>query len=68
MFGDEGWELIDAEEAFADPVYSSAPDILPAGESLLWALAKQSGRFEDQLRYPAEDSRYEEEAMNRLGL
>jgi hypothetical protein len=35
---------------------------------LIWALAKQSGKFEDQLRYPAEDSQYEKDAMDKKGL
>jgi peptidoglycan/xylan/chitin deacetylase (PgdA/CDA1 family) len=54
------WEIISSEEAWTDPVYSEFPDILPAGESIIWALAKQSGKFEDILRYPGEDSEYEE--------
>ena len=36
--------------------------------ALFWALAKESGRYADQLRYPAEDGSYEEAEMNRLGL
>jgi peptidoglycan-N-acetylglucosamine deacetylase len=68
MFRGQGWELIDAEAAFADPVFATQPKILPAGESLIWALAKQSGRFDKLLRYPGEDSTYEEAKMNKLGL
>ncbi len=67
-FESQGWELIDAEEAFADPVFTRLPDILPAGESLIWALAKESGKFDDSLRYPGEDGVYEKERMDRLGL
>lgn len=68
MFKDKGWKLIDASEAFADPVFSATPDILPAGESIVWAIAKESGKFERELRYPAEDGRYEKEEMDRRGL
>lgn len=68
MFRQAGWELIDAEDAFRDPVFRLEPDIVPAGESLVWALAKQSGRFEHLLRYPAEDGRYEKARMDALGL
>lgn len=68
MFEDRGWKLIDADEAFEDPVFSSAPNILPAGESILWALAKQAGKFDNLLRYPGEDGEYEKEKMDRLGL
>ena len=44
------------------------PDIVPAGESIIWGLARESGKFDDVIRYPAEDSPYEEEKMNKLGL
>jgi peptidoglycan/xylan/chitin deacetylase (PgdA/CDA1 family) len=64
----DGWKLVDAADAFRDPVYTLAPATLPAGESLAWALAKQAGRFNDRLRYPGEDSVYEEPGMNALGL
>ncbi|MGB7923036.1 MAG: polysaccharide deacetylase family protein [Pyrinomonadaceae bacterium] len=68
MFVSKGWKLIDAEEAFNDPVFSSAPNILPAGESVLWALAKESGKFDKLLRYPGEDSEYEQAQMDKLNL
>ncbi len=41
---------------------------IPAGESLVWALARSSGKYPDRLRYPAEDGDYEEAKMNQLGL
>jgi len=34
----------------------------------VWSLAKDSGKFEKNLRYPAEDSRYEKPKMDQLGL
>ena len=68
MFKRQGWEHIGADEAFDDPVYASVPDVLPAGEGILWSLAHASGRFKESLRYPAEDSEYEEEKIDRLGL
>lgn len=67
-FKAEGWEVIDAQTAYEDPIYDAIPTVVPAGESLIWSLAKESGQFEDHLRYPAEDSRYEKEAMDQLGL
>ena len=67
-FEASGWEVINASEAYRDPIYQHAPQTLPAGESLVWAMARETGRYDDQLRYPAEDSRYEEAEMNRLGL
>ncbi len=68
MFENKGWRLIDAAPAFEDPVFSILPDILPAGESIIWALAKETGKYDDTLRYPGEDSQYEKDKMDRLGL
>jgi hypothetical protein len=60
--------VIGAEEAFADPVFRRQPDTVPAGESLIWALAKESGKFETRLRYPGEDDVYEKPLLDQLGL
>ncbi|UCB53613.1 MAG: polysaccharide deacetylase family protein [Candidatus Zixiibacteriota bacterium] len=68
MFDRRGWQLIDAGEAFKDPVFSARPDIIPAGESILWALAKETGKSEGHLRYPGEDGQYEKDEMDQLGL
>jgi hypothetical protein len=68
MFKEKGWKLVDAEEAYKDEVFKKQPSNIPAGESLIWALVKESGKFDDMLRYPAEDSRYEKDAMDKLGL
>ena len=68
MFHHKGWKLISAESAFADSVYLKEPANIPAGEGLIWALAKETGRFDDVLRYPAEDGDYEKLEMDRLGL
>ena len=67
-FKSEGWNIVDADEAFKDPIYNELPKNLPAGESLIWAIAKESGSYESILRYPAEDSRYEKPLMDSLGL
>ncbi|HWN09332.1 MAG TPA: polysaccharide deacetylase family protein [Pyrinomonadaceae bacterium] len=68
MFQSKGWKLIDAAEAFKDPVFSAEPKIVPAGESIIWALAKETGKFDLLLRYPGEDSQYENAKMDKLGL
>ena len=68
MFKEKGWKLISAREAFSDKAFLDLPANTPAGEGLLWAKARESGKFESLLRYPAEDSRYEEEKMKQLGL
>ena len=68
MFKKKGWKPIDALHAYADPVYERQPNILPAGEGLIWALAKETGKFEGELRYPGEDDTYENPRMDALGL
>jgi peptidoglycan/xylan/chitin deacetylase (PgdA/CDA1 family) len=68
MFETKGWKVIHADEAFKDAVFSATPNRLPAGESIIWALAKETKRFDKLLRYPAEDSAYEKAAMEKLGL
>lgn len=67
-FEANGWEVIDAGKAYTDKIYEEVPMNIPAGESLIWALAKQSGKFEGILRYPAEDGEYEKPLMDKLGL
>jgi peptidoglycan/xylan/chitin deacetylase (PgdA/CDA1 family) len=66
LFQAKGWRLIDAEAAFKDPVYVMRPNTLPAGESVLWALAKEKGL--PGLRYPAEDDQYEKPILDSLHL
>ena len=68
MFKSKGWQPIDAEEAFRDPVFSAKPTVLPAGESIVWSLAKGKGAIAKSLRYPAEDGEVEAARMNKLGL
>jgi peptidoglycan/xylan/chitin deacetylase (PgdA/CDA1 family) len=68
LFTAQGWRLIDAEYAYQDPVYDRQPKTVPAGESLIWALAKETGRFEQELRYPGEDDTYENPRMDAAGL
>nr|NQU93162.1 polysaccharide deacetylase family protein [Bacteroidota bacterium] len=66
MFKSKGWKIISADDAFKDSIYSKTPKF--AGEGLIWALAKDSGKFEESLRYPAEDGSYEKDKMDALGL
>jgi peptidoglycan/xylan/chitin deacetylase (PgdA/CDA1 family) len=68
MYKAKGWRPIDAEEAFTDPVFASKPKVLPAGESIVWSLAKEKGTIARSLRYPAEDGEYENARMDKLGL
>lgn len=68
MFVAKGWKPVDAEWAYADRVYDRQPKVVPAGESLIWALAKETGRFDKELRYPGEDDIYENPKMDALKL
>tara|TARA_R110002051_G_scaffold181774_1_gene251269 strand:+ start:39433 stop:40377 length:945 start_codon:yes stop_codon:yes gene_type:complete len=67
-FKSKGWEVVNADEAFNDQIYNEHPKTLPAGESLIWSLAKQTGKYDSILRYPPEDSQYEKDNMDILGL
>ena len=62
MFRREHWTLIDVETAYADALYSIRTAVLPAGESILWSIAKQKGMA--GLRYPAEDDVYEKPLLD----
>jgi len=68
LFTAKGWRPVDAEYAFQDPIYDRQPKTVPAGESLIWALAKETGRFDKELRYPGEDDLYENPKMDAAGL
>jgi peptidoglycan-N-acetylglucosamine deacetylase len=68
MFRDKGWTILNAEDAYQDEIFMSEPTNVPAGESLIWALAKQTGKFDSILRYPGEDESYEKDRMDELGL
>jgi peptidoglycan/xylan/chitin deacetylase (PgdA/CDA1 family) len=68
MFKRKGWQLIDADEAFTDRVFASNPQVVPAGESIVWSLAKEKRKIAKSLRYPAEDAIYENARMDKLGL
>lgn len=62
----QGWHITSAAQALDDPLYREQPNTMPAGESIVWALAKAQGM--PQLRYPAEDARYEEPLLRDAGL
>ncbi|MGG4775917.1 polysaccharide deacetylase family protein [Paenalcaligenes sp. Me52] len=65
-FTQNGWSFVPPLQAFNDPLYVADVDSLPAGESIIWANAKIKGV--EGLRYPAEDSVYEEPHLKALGL
>ena len=68
LFKSKGWRFIDAEAAFRDPVFSEKPKVLPAGESILWALAKTDRKIAQTLKYPAEDGETVVKEMKKIGL
>ena len=61
-----GWTITSAVKAFQDPLFAQSPDTLPAGESVVWTHAKLLKL--PGLRYPAEDSVYEEAPLRDAGL
>lgn len=68
MFKGKGWEWIDAEKALLDPVFSKRPKVIPAGQSIIWAMAKENGTIPMSQRYPAEDGEIEMARIKKLGL
>jgi peptidoglycan-N-acetylglucosamine deacetylase len=62
----DGWSIISAAEAYADPVYRRVSPAMPAGESLIWSLAKANPTLTAPLRYPAEDAAYEQRILDSL--
>jgi peptidoglycan/xylan/chitin deacetylase (PgdA/CDA1 family) len=68
MFQGKGWRLLDAQTAFASPIFALEPRSIPSGQSLMWALAKERGGYDAILRYPGEDGDYEAAEMDALGL
>ena len=68
LYEKRGWKLINAEVAFADPVFQELPKVVPAGQSIIWAIAKEKGKLPKELRFPAEDGEYIKAEMERLGL
>jgi hypothetical protein len=67
-FTKEGWDILDAEQAFQDEIFLTYPTTIPAGPSLIWSLTKETGLYNDLIRYPAEDSQYKAPKMDSLGL
>lgn len=68
MFVQRGWRVADAAVTYRDEVFQREAKTVPAGESLLWALAKETGGFDDLLLYPGEDDTYGKPKLDRLGL
>ncbi len=66
MFRNRGWKVIAPDVAFLDPIFSMRLTTVPAGESVLWSLAKQNDI--KNLRYPAENDEYERPGLDALGL
>jgi peptidoglycan-N-acetylglucosamine deacetylase len=67
-FKHEGWKVENYSEAIKDPIYKELPTSMPAEQSLIWSLAKQTGQYDNKLRYPGEDGEYEKDKMDKLGL
>ncbi len=61
----KGWAFHQTLDAYKDPIYQEQPAIVPAGEGIIWGLAKAQEKHAKNLRYPAEDSEYEAERLLR---
>lgn len=65
-FRNKGWHFVAARTAYDDPLYAMQPMTLPAGGSIVWALARERGT--DGVRTPAEDAAYERPLLRQQGL
>lgn len=65
-FRNKGWHFVAARTAYEDPLFAMQPMVLPAGGSIVWALARERGT--GSLRQPPEDAAYERPRLQRLGL
>jgi hypothetical protein len=66
MFRARGWRFVDPAQAFEDPIFAGQPPGLPAGESVIWSLARAQGV--PGLRYPGESDGYEKAKLDAAGL
>jgi len=65
-FRAKGWHFVSARSAYEDALYTMQPMTLPAGDSIVWALARERGV--DDLRRPPEDATYERPLLRQQGL
>lgn len=62
-----GWQFLPAKQVFAHELYKREPNILPAGNSLLWAIATE-GNVKHGIPAPLENQDWLEQEMDRLKL
>jgi peptidoglycan/xylan/chitin deacetylase (PgdA/CDA1 family) len=60
----DGWSIVTASAAYGDAVFRRSPRVLPAGDSLVWACAREAGRTLP--RAPIEDDRWLMRELERL--
>lgn len=60
----DGWSTIAATDAYRDAVFERSPNVLPAGDSLVWACAREAGRRLP--KPPIEDERWLAAQLDRL--
>jgi peptidoglycan/xylan/chitin deacetylase (PgdA/CDA1 family) len=66
MFSARGWRLLDAADAFTDPIFQLEARGLPANQGVVWSLARTAGV--PGLRYPPESDTYEKGTLDAAGL
>ena len=63
---ENGFRIVSPDVAYEDAIFATQPNTVPAGESLVWSLARANAALRDTLRYPGEDEAYETAALNSL--
>jgi len=67
-FKDEGWEIINTDDAYSDHIYTLLSNTMPASGTLLPRLAQSKNLFEEYLKDASGDGSREEKQMDALGL
>jgi len=60
----DGWSMIAASNAYGDAVFRHSPTVPPAGDSLVWAGAREAGRR--MAKPPIEDERWLSSELARV--
>lgn len=67
-FKNEGWNVIDASEAYQDEIYQSYPNEMPAGGDLLGSLGRQDSLFHPSFVYQRVGDKYLATLIDSLKL
>ena len=68
FFKQNGWNVTDPLSSYRDQIYETTTHNIPEQESLILAMATESGKFQKQLMHQPEDKKYLRKEMNKRKL